>query len=314
MTLHALLLAAGLGTRLRPLTDHLPKPLVPLFDRPLAAYALAELKRAGVTHVVANTHHLAATVDPALRPWAERLGLTFDTRFEPQLLGTGGALRNVLDAMTDPFIVYNGDVLATPDLAGALALHRASDAELTMVLREDPRAARLGAIEVNARGEVLRILGEGETPREPVKSCLFTGIYVVSKRLSGLLPAEGCVVRHTVRRLLSSGRRVAGFVDPGLWHDLGTHAAYAEVHRAALDGALAPLRGYAAENALAAGVTAPAGVSLSGCVLGAGVRVEGAGALRGVIAWPGVTVRAPLENAIVGPFGVVLGEKMVERA
>jgi len=306
--MNALLLCAGLGTRLQPLTSLLPKPCVPVIDRPLGAYALQALAAAGVHRVVLNTHHLGDRVLPSLEPWALALGQGLHRVHEPELLGTGGAIRNALDALGDEdFVVFNGDVLAWPDLGAALAHHRQTGARMTLVLRDDPRAARLGAIEVDADGRVQRILGEGPAPTLPVRSCLFTGVYVVSPTLRDLLPREGCVVRHTLRALLARGERVSAVVDRGPWFDLGTHRAYLEVQAEALVQGIAPLvepvpggcwRGPDVEVA--------AGVSMgTGVVLGAGSRVLGHGALSSVVAWPGVTVEAPLARAIVTPSGVV---------
>lgn len=297
----ALVLCAGLGTRLRPLTDERPKPLIPVSDRPLASYALDALAAVGVRDVVANAHHLAAQVEPALAPWAARNAQSLRVLFEPTLLGTGGAIRNALPHLGDDFLVFNGDVLAAPDLARALAHHQRLGAVMTLVLREDPRAERLGAVEVDGEGRVRRILGEGDPPRAPVRRCLFTGVYVVSRRVADDLPVEGCVVRHTLRRLLARAEVVGAVVDDGTWHDLGTPASYAEAQFALLRG---ELRGFppgppGAVLIAPSAVVAPA-VRVEGpCVIGADARVFGAGRLSRVIVWPGATLDAPLSDAIV---------------
>lgn len=306
--MRALLLCAGLGTRLRPLTDVLPKPCVPVLDRPLGAFGLGALAAAGVRDVVANTHHLGDRVLPTLAPWADRLGVGLTRVHESTLLGTGGAIRNALPLLGDgDFTVFNGDVMAWPDLGAAHAHHRALGARITLVVRDDPRAARLGAIEVDAAGRVRRILGEGPAPAVPVRSCLFTGVYVVSPALRDDLPREGCVVRHTLRALLARGEPVGAVVDAGPWFDLGTHGAYFGVQQRALREGIAPMvaasptsRWVAPTAEVAPGVRVGAGV-----VLGAGARVVGEGALDAVVVWPGAVVQAPLARAIVTPEGVV---------
>lgn len=299
---HAMVLCAGLGTRLRPLTDERPKPLIPVSDRPLAAWALERLAGVGVRFVVANAHHLAAQVEPALSPWAARYGQSLRVLTEASLLGTGGAIRNALPHLGDEFAVFNGDVLAAPDLRAAVALHRRHGARITMVLREDPRAARLGAIEVDADGRVRRILGEGPPPSCATRSCLFTGVYVVSREIADDLPTEGCVVRHTLRRLLARGEVVAGAVDRGPWHDLGTPEGYAAAQFALLRGELQPLSP-ATPGALLVSRDAevsPA-VALAGpCVVGEGARISGSGALTRAIVWPGAALEAPARDVIVG--------------
>lgn len=297
----ALVLCAGLGTRLRPLTDERPKPLIPVNDRPLAAHALGRLASVGVRDVVANAFHLATQVEPALRPWADRHAQSLRVLVEPTLLGTGGAIRNALPHLGDDFVVFNGDVLAAPDLSRAVDHHRRTNALLTLVLRDDPRAARLGAIEVDAEGRVRRILGEGDPPGVPVRACVFTGVYVVSRRVADDLPTEGCVVRHTLRRLLARGDFVGGVVDDGAWHDLGTPERYAEAQFALLRG---ELQGFPPGPPGAVWVAPTAvidpGVHLEGpCIVGENARVHGEGTLSRAIVWPDAALDTPRSNVIV---------------
>lgn len=303
----ALVLCAGLGTRLRPLTDERPKPLIPVSDRPLASHALDRLAAVGVRTVVANAFHLAAQVEPALRPWTDRNAQSLRVLVEPSLLGTGGAIRNALPHLGDTFVVFNGDVLAAPDLARAVAHHHRLGALMTLVLREDPRAERLGAIEVDEVGRVLRILGEGDAPTVPVRRCLFTGVYVVSQRVADELPTEGCVVRHTLRRLLARGETVAGVVDDGTWHDLGTPASYAAAQFALLRG---ELRGFPAGPPggvlVAPTAVIDPGVRVVGpCVVGDSARIRGTGTLERAIVWPGATVDVPRSDAIIARTALV---------
>lgn len=302
-----MLLCAGLGTRLRPLTDERPKPLVPVLGRPLASYALERLAAAGVRHVVANAHHLAEQILPTLGPFAQRLHLAFDVSYEATLLGTGGGIKKALPLLGDaPFVVFNGDVLAAPDLAAARALHERSGARITMVLREDPRAERLGAIEVDDEGRVQRILGEGPEPSRPVRRCLFTGIYVLSPSVRDELPDEGCIVRHTLRRLLARGEVVAGLVDAGPWYDLGTVESYASVNLGLLEGSIAfpgvdPPFEARWVDPLARIAT---GVRLGRCIaIGARAQVQGEGKIERAIVWEGAIVQAPLSGLIATTEG-----------
>ncbi len=299
-----MILCAGLGTRLRPLTDERPKPLVPLDHAPLAAFALDLLADLGVTHLVANAHHLAAQVDPGLRPHADRRGVSLTTLVEPALLGTGGGIRNAIPHLGDgDFVVFNGDVLARPDLAAALSHHRRLGARMTMVLRHHPDADRLGAIEVDADGRVRRALDEGPVPEAPVRRCVFTGVYVLSTSIAPLLPEEGCVVRRTLRALLAAGEPVGGVVDEGPWFDLGTVGRYAEAQFALLRGALpwpgrAPTPGavsVAPDAVIDPGVTVGPEV-----IVGAGARVRGRGVISRAIVWDGADVELPCEGEVVG--------------
>src|SRR5688572_13255667 len=146
--MRAMVFAAGVGSRLRPLTDRLPKPAVPFFHRPICWYALDHLARTGVNEVVLNAHYLAGELEQALRDAPRIGGLEPRIVREAELLGTGGGLRNAVALQSrrlgrelgddEPFVVTAGDIFFAPDLAGAIALHRRSRAYATMVLRSDP--------------------------------------------------------------------------------------------------------------------------------------------------------------------------------
>lgn len=304
---HAMLLCAGLGTRLRPLTNERPKPLVPLLGRPIAAYALDRLAHAGVRSVVANTFHLPHLVAPTLEPIARSLRMSFDTVNETVLLGTGGGIRNALPKLgNEPFFVFNGDILAAPALDRALSLHRATSARMTMILREDPRADSLGSIDVDDEGRVRRILGEGPEPAVKTKRCMFTGVYVLSPDVRDDLPENGCIVRHSLRRWLARGDRVSAIVDDGPWLDLGTIATYASATFAMLDGTLklptAPATN--SRSRVANSATIDAGVRVGAYVdVGESASLRGVGDVSRAIVWDGATLDAPAHNVIVTASG-----------
>lgn len=156
--MRGMIVAAGLGTRLRPLTAHRPKPAVPVRGLPLIAYPLALLARAGVTDVVINVHHLPELLIAAARRWCPaQLELHFS--HEAQLLHTGGAIREVADFLreSDPCVVLGGDMILDLDLPALIRRHREGHRAATIVLREDPRAAAFGTIDVDGEGHVRRI-------------------------------------------------------------------------------------------------------------------------------------------------------------
>ena len=157
----AVVLGAGLGTRLRPMTEHLPKPGVPLAHVPVAAHTIAHLVAAGVDAVAVNTHYLAEALEGAL-PRHVPNGLTLRFSREAQLLGTGGGIRAAW-ALLDPekpLLVMNGDILFRPDLRRAMAMHQERGALATMIVREHPEAHRLGASEA-LLANTIGILSEG---------------------------------------------------------------------------------------------------------------------------------------------------------
>ena len=301
----ALLLCAGLGTRLRPLTDERPKPLVPVLDRPLAAFALDHLAAAGVRRVVANAFHLADQIEPALAPICAARGMDLTVLREPTLLGTGGAIRHALSRLGDEFVVFNGDVLARPDLARAREAHRRLGARVTMVLREDPRATALGAIELDALGRVRRILDEGPPADFPTRRCVFTGVYVVSSAVAADLPIEGCIVRHTLRRLLARGEVVAGVLDEGPWFDLGTLEHYAQANFALATGALRWSGVTSPKDGVFTPVWADHSMLSAPVIIGTGAVVAPAATIARAIVWDGATVRASVRDAVVTRGAVV---------
>jgi mannose-1-phosphate guanylyltransferase len=281
-----MLLAAGLGTRLRPLTDLRPKPVVPVANKPLGAFAMEHLARCGVTHIVANTHPQPETVETLL---AEACPDGVDLRFsrETTLLGTGGGLRQAQAHFTDldgPVIVMNGDTLFAPDLEGALAEHQARGAVATMILRRTPDPERFGAIGVDESGRVRSLLG---TPtRDGVCELrMFTGVHILAPEAFAAMPESGCVIRSAYRQWVDDGALVLGISDDSPWADLGTVPEY---HRLNLELArgrflwpgVSPQRG----SILPADVAPSA--ALEACVVGPGARID-----------PGVTLRRCVVSA-----------------
>src|SRR3954462_15895813 len=189
----AMVLCAGFGTRLRPLTDAVPKPLVPLCGVPLLRYNFALLKNAGVTSIVINTHHLGAAMEKGAQSIAADLGLPLSvSREEKHILGTGGGVRKAQSMLgSGTFFLLNGDMLFDVDLAAALEAHRQAGAVATMVLAPYPKGATYGAVEVDAGFNVRRIAGRG-APIEPgLTKMHFTGVHVLEPEILARLPPEG---------------------------------------------------------------------------------------------------------------------------
>jgi NDP-sugar pyrophosphorylase family protein len=174
-----------------------------------------------------------------------------------------------------------------------------------MILREDPAADALGAIEVTDDGRVVRILGEGPINDRPTRKCMFTGVYVLSADIREDLPDNGCIVRHSLRRWLARGDRVSAIVDDNPWFDLGTIPSYASVTFGLLDGSIDFPGEFAAPTRSRVGAaTVAAGARIGAyCDVGDGAVVDGEGALQRVIAWPGARVTAPAEGVIVTTGG-----------
>ena len=217
----AFVLCAGWGQRLQPLTNQIPKPLVPICGLPLCQFALARIAAAGIERIVINTHRLA---DEFIRLFSEYArpshfqSIPVLFRHEPVLLETAGGLKNVEDLLLPgPVLVHNGDILAELDLAALFAAHAKSGALCTLALRSSGGPLQVG---FDAKtGFVTDIRGELGSP---APRFLYTGVCVVDPALLALIPA-GVPVSFVPIWLdaLRAGEKIAGVVlDNGIWRDI----------------------------------------------------------------------------------------------
>ncbi len=282
----AFILGAGLGTRLRPLTNHLPKPLVPLFHRPLAAWTVDACRRAGISRFAINTHHLPEHWDD----FPEAAGLDpEDVRFfhEPILLDTGGGLKNIREWMGDrPTLVHNGDIHSSLPLEKLIAAHRSGSHPVTLALRSGGADRRVAfdpasGLAIDVRNE----LGIAKDTH------VFSGIYCVNPDFLDLIPTGSVIsVIPAFLELARQGRLGAVLLDEGEWLDLGDRDSYLSAHR----GLRLALR----IHPLA---TIEAGADVTASVIGPGAVIESGAIVRESVVWPGahVTGNAVLDHCIV---------------
>ena len=224
---HAFILGAGLGKRLRPLTESLPKPLLPIKNRPLVTYALEHLARIGVQQAVINTHHAAQAWTKAF-PSKRYANIQITFRHESTLLDTGGGLKNVEDFLKDhgTFFIYNGDILTSLPLEKALAHHRQHKNLVTMALRSAAEPKHV-ALDINGKVIDIRgILGSGQPG-----TYLFTGIHVVEPEIFQYIPDPRIQSIITIYLdLIRKGLPIGGVVlDEGEWSDIGNMSEYERV-------------------------------------------------------------------------------------
>jgi NDP-sugar pyrophosphorylase family protein len=237
--MRAMILAAGLGTRLRPLTDSLPKPLLPIAGVPLIVWNLLLLRRHGITEVIINLHHLGHLIEQELSD-GSRFGMRLAYSHEPVILGTGGGIKQAEPFFQDgPFLVMNGDTLLELDLDCLVEFHRERGGMATMVLRKDPDADRWGAVEVDRRRRVLRINGRGKPKDGRVDKRMFAGVHVMHPRLLRTIPAgrESSIIEAYVSEI-AAGESIFGFDMDGYWSDIGTCERYEQVRKDAEAGRL----------------------------------------------------------------------------
>lgn len=278
---HAFVLGAGLGTRLRPLTERRPKPLLPVWHRPLITHAFDHLLGAGVSRFIVNTHWQHEAYDTAFpdKAWC---GAPLTLRHEPVLLETAGGIANIADLLPPDisFWVYNGDILSTLDLTPALDHHLASDDLATLILRSQgaEKVVAFDRAHGRAHGRVRDLRNLLGTGLEPTHQ--FTGLYLCRPGFLDFL-TRGKIEssRTTFLDIIRRTGRVGGAVcDDGLWLDLGDRASYLEAHRR-----LAPSRPE----------PPPAGVTLRGaCAVSPDAEIEPGAVLEDCVVWPGARVAA----------------------
>jgi len=237
----AMILAAGLGTRMRPLTDHCPKPLLPLLLQPMLDHLLAQLPRHGIRDVIINLHHHA----DHLARWlgdGSRWGVHLSLSFEPEILGTAGALKRVEPLLRDaPFLVLNADVLIDVDLQALWHWHCQRQALVTMVLRPDPAARSYGAVIVDADDRVRLINGRPSTHVPAAgQETMFACVQVVDPRVLERIPPDcfSMTTSDVYPALIERHEAVYGYRYTGYWMDIGAPERYLQAHWDMLDGAL----------------------------------------------------------------------------
>jgi mannose-1-phosphate guanylyltransferase len=311
----AIIVAGGLGTRLRPLTVNHPKHLLPVAGVPFLGHQISKLAGSGVDRVLLATSYLAEDFEPVFGDgsgWGVRLEYVTET--EP--LGTAGALRNVADMLRsgpdDPVVVLNGDILSGHDIAAQVAHHVGDGADVSLHLVEVPDPRAFGCVPTDAEGRVTAFL---EKSPDPVSHQVNAGCYVFRRAVLDTIPTGRpvSVERETFPNLLAEGATVSGYLEPTYWLDVGTPAALVRCSSDIVRG-IATSPAYDAppgERCLLPGSQVDAGASVrGGSTVGAGAHVGRGAVLEASVVFdhaivaPGAVVR----NSVVAA-GAVVGEQ-----
>src|SRR5829696_643208 len=212
----AILLAGGKGTRLRPLTIHTPKPIVPIFDRAFLHYQLDLLKQvAEIDQVILSLNYQPRRIEEIFGDGGDS-GLGIKYVVEPAPLGTGGAVRYAGESLRDSVVVFNGDVLTQVDLAAVIALHRERKAKATIVLTPVDNPSAYGLVETDAQGNIMRFL-EKPKPEEITTNRINAGIYVLEPDTFDRIPSEVAwsVERSYFPSLIERGETFVGYIYDG---------------------------------------------------------------------------------------------------
>lgn len=301
----AFLLAAGFGTRLRPLTLARPKPLLPVCGIPMLDFALAHVRNHGHTNVIVNAHYLWEQV----AEWAERHGVTLQVEL-PIVLGTGGGLRAALDQLGDSVVIVNADILSDVDLTALVSAMPENGA--SMALRPSPDAESIGPVEADGSGTVVRITSVVPS-NEGVQGTHFTGVHAMSNAAVARIPADGeqCVVRTAYKGLVPD-RDVGSTRHTGAWVDVGKPDAYLAANMAVLDGEVnTPIdpwsRGERGHSGSWIGAESRIDGTVTHSVIGAGAVIPKGATLTDCVVWDGVTVpEGEYHRAVIYDGGRVL--------
>lgn len=220
-----MILAAGLGTRLKPLTDSTPKALVPIVNKPIINRTIDYLKSYGVRRIVVNAHHHSKRIVDYLNNGGP-FGIEIDVRVEPEILGTGGGIGNTKDFWdNEPFIVINADILTDIHLNKAYERHRSSGGLATLILHDHEP---FNQVLIDNRGCITDI----GTQKNPSRLA-FTGIHVVEPELLSYIPESGFSdIMDCYRRLIRSGKRISAYITEGhYWRDIGNIGSYIQANK-----------------------------------------------------------------------------------
>lgn len=319
--IRAVVMAGGAGTRLRPLTCDLPKPLLPVLNRPILEHSLTWLRGHGLTELVVTLHYLPDTVQSYFqdgRDWGVQVSYAVE---ELRPLGTAGSVRQVLSLLPETFVVVSGDVLTDVHLPAAIAFHRQRGAKLTVILTQVPDPAEFGVVVTDGEGRIVRLL-EKPTPGEVFSDTVNMGAYVVEPEALAYLPPDqpADFAQDVLPYLLAQGEPVYGFVAKGYWCDVGNLERYRQVQWDALTGKVHVSLGYRqVQNGLWLGeqVRLDPTVTWEGpvlighnCRIGPGVQL-GAGTVIGDNCL--IESQADLKRAVL-LNGVIVGEESHLRA
>ncbi len=276
----AFVLGAGLGTRLKTLTQQRPKPLIPVANKPLITYAFDHLLGAGVERFVVNTHWRAEAYATAF-PGQSYLGapIAFSHEF-PEVLETAGGIKHAEKLIgREPFIGYNGDILTDLPLESALCAHHDAGNEITMVLRSKDGPLQVSLDHANGR---ITDIGKRIYPASDARF-LFTGIYLIEPAFFSRIPAgEKLSVIPLFLEMIRTGARLGGIViDDGNWWDLGTREQYLAVH-AHLDAG----KSWIAETAQ----IDPSAQITGSTAIGSGTKIGAHASLQNCIVWEGAEI------------------------
>jgi NDP-sugar pyrophosphorylase family protein len=330
--MQSVILAGGKGTRLRPLTIHTPKPVVPIVNRPFLNYQIDLLKRAGVTDITLSLSYQPGRIEEIFSDGSD-YGVRMHYAVEASPLGTAGAYKNAEEHLRETAIVFNGDVLTDMDLAAIAAFHREKKAAATIVLTRVEDVSAFGVVETEDDGRVRRFL---EKPKkgETTFNTINAGCYILEPHVLKYVPAgEPYSFEYQLfPALLEAGEPFYAFTWENYWLDIGTPARYMQAHYDLIGDKLqlhkvehtlpAPFIGEGeaskidSRSVIDPGSTVKAGVEIINSVIGANCVIEERARIEDSIIWAGsrIGVGANIRRSVIGKSGIIGKNASVEGA
>lgn len=296
--MQALILAGGKGTRLRPLTMHTPKPIVPIANQPFLLYQLELLKRADVRDVILSLSYQPQKIEDKIGDGTD-YNVRVSYAVEASPLGTAGAYRNAASLISETTVVFNGDVLTDIDMNEVIRSHRERQAAATIVLAPVPNPTAYGLVETDKDGRVRRFL-EKPKPEEVTCDTINAGIYILEPRVLDYVPeGEPFMFEYGVfPKLLEHNEPFYSYIWSGYWRDIGTASSYLQANLDVIAGRVQLLPAQSAERGekfdQTAEIERPAVVD-SSCTLKAGVSIANSVISRNCY----IEERARIENCVV---------------
>ncbi len=315
-----MILAAGFGTRLKPLTLGLPKPMFPVLNRPLLEHALNFLSSNGIQDIIVNVHHLPEKIVEHFGDGTD-FGVRLQFSREEEILGTAGGLKKAQSFLDkETFLVMNSDVLADIDLNKVLSFHNEKNSCLTLVVRKDVEPEKYEPIELADDRRITRFVNASiKNPPATTERVMFTGIQIMEPEIFSRIPADKFygTTEDVFPTMIEEGLPVYGYLHEKYWIDMGTRETYIQAQADALEGRLT-LKTSPSRNPEGPLVVPPVHIGKD-CkisndaqvgpyaVLGDGCRLRSGAVVENSILWAGATIGsgATVKNSIIGK-GVVV--------
>ncbi len=330
--MQALILAGGKGTRLRPLTIHTPKPVVPIVNKPFLNYQIDLLKRAGVTDITLSLSYQPGKIEEIFAD-GQDYGVRIHYAVEASPLGTGGAYKNAEQYLKETAIVFNGDVLTDMDLAKIVATHKEKKAAATVVLVPVENVSAYGVVETDADGRVQRFV-EKPKPGETNANTINAGCYILEPHILNYVPAgEQYSFEYQVfPSILKAGESFYSYVWNDYWLDIGNPKSYLQANFDLINDRLqahpvhrhpAPINGINGERAKIDNIsvvdpscTIHPGVEIINSVIGANCLIEEKVRIENSVIWSASRLgkEAVVRNSIIGKSGIIGKNSLVDGA